>query len=1128
MSDLVQQHEKACLEALDTSLSFIVQAPAGSGKTELLTQRYLKLLSQIHKGPEEIIAVTFTRKAAAQMRARIVNALMDAKIRLEAPDLPHEKLTWQLAHAALKHCEKNQWDIIAYPNRLRILTIDALCSHLVSRMPILSNFGASPQITSDPQILYQKAVASLMGYFKNNPNDQDVLKTVLKQLDNRLEVAHELMIMMLQKRDQWLPHIGELKAYENIINTLESGLKRIIEISLERCYVACQVVDGSHFLTLIRNCAQNLLPINPNHSLCLLGEQAVLPEPTLENLPLWQGIGNWLLTQEGEFRKSFTIHHGFLPPSKASNARERFLRKQHKEAMETLITHLSDFEDVRLALGALTYLPPSVLSCEQAKMIAALMTLLPLLTAHLTLQFKDTGQVDFIEVALRAVSALGEPEEPSDLALSLDYQLQHLLIDEFQDTSFAQFTLFEKLVAGWSVGDGRTLFLVGDPMQSIYRFRGAEVGLFLHVQQCGLNQIKLESLKLARNFRSQFGVVEWVNDSFKDIFPSKEDKNLGAIVYSPAVSTMPKSVSPQQSVYFYSDREKSAEKIGQLILELLQSEENVGQSIAILVRARHHLDEVLPVLRQLHIPFEAHDIEKLGHKQSILDLLSLTQALLDLSDKIAWLAILRAPWCGLTLHDLYIIASDKRQPIIWSVLVNYQNLALSKDAKCRLQRVVPILEHWLYCRQKHQLAPWVKGAWLALGGPACYSSSPILSHAKVFFECLDKISEGGDLISMAVFEKALNTLLSAGSPSSIDTRDASRDATVVQLMTIHKAKGLEFDIVIIPSLEKKTRPKQAELLIWYEHKHEKGVDLIMAPRKAQHQIVDNLYQHVNNELARKTELENARLLYVALTRAKKQIHLFGHLSEAAPLKGSFLSYLWPKILNHQVDIITEKSENLIIKSMEATLKRLPKAWRLPAHLEEMLEEMIKLDKTKININLNHSKDGYNLDKLIGIFVHRILQLIAELGLTYWDNLQLSTCIVAWETALIRLGVKPDDKHRAINTVIRAVEQILRDPMGRRILDKDHIQAHNEWALHYQTPQGAKQIIIDRTFIDKKGVRWIVDYKLADELTDDHREQVLHYAKIVSNLEKRDMKLIRCGLYFPLKPSPQCWQEIKEK
>src|SRR3990167_3453767 len=112
-------------EAIDPTHSFIIQAPAGSGKTELLAQRYLNLLAHAVKNPEEIIAITFTRKAAAEMRERIISALAFAN-EFPEPNENHKKKTWQLARSVLCTNTKNHWDLLSNPNRLRILTIDAL------------------------------------------------------------------------------------------------------------------------------------------------------------------------------------------------------------------------------------------------------------------------------------------------------------------------------------------------------------------------------------------------------------------------------------------------------------------------------------------------------------------------------------------------------------------------------------------------------------------------------------------------------------------------------------------------------------------------------------------------------------------------------------------------------------------------------------------------------------------------------------------------------------------------------------------------------------------------------------------------------------------------------------------
>src|SRR5579859_4399434 len=123
---MVERHvadQKERDAALDARRSFIVQAPAGSGKTELLVQRYLKLLETVRQ-PEEIVAITFTRKAAAEMRARVL-----------------EKVSPELAP------------------RLRIQTIDALCASLTAQMPVLARFGAQPGVAEDPSELYREAAA---------------------------------------------------------------------------------------------------------------------------------------------------------------------------------------------------------------------------------------------------------------------------------------------------------------------------------------------------------------------------------------------------------------------------------------------------------------------------------------------------------------------------------------------------------------------------------------------------------------------------------------------------------------------------------------------------------------------------------------------------------------------------------------------------------------------------------------------------------------------------------------------------------------------------------------------------------------------------------------------------------
>ncbi|MCK4609331.1 MAG: UvrD-helicase domain-containing protein, partial [Gammaproteobacteria bacterium] len=194
--------------ALDAGCSFIVEAPAGSGKTSLLMQRYLVLLARAKKAPEEILAITFTRKAAAEMRTRVVAALTYAK-NSPPPTEPHQLKIWQLARAALKRDQELNWQILTNPNRLRIYTIDAFCYSLTQQMPLTAGFGAAANIVEQQttERCYHLAVENLLLSLEDNPPYAAALADLLLHLDNDYQKIERLLISMLRKRDQWLPHI---------------------------------------------------------------------------------------------------------------------------------------------------------------------------------------------------------------------------------------------------------------------------------------------------------------------------------------------------------------------------------------------------------------------------------------------------------------------------------------------------------------------------------------------------------------------------------------------------------------------------------------------------------------------------------------------------------------------------------------------------------------------------------------------------------------------------------------------------------------------------------------------------------------------------------------------------------
>ena len=239
----------------------------------------------------------------------------------------------------------------------------------------------------------------------------------------------------------------------------------------------------------------------------------------MQDAARWRALAEMLLTASGKVRQRVTKAEGF-PPKCAD-----------KPAMVDILLALGEDPRCRHVLREIKVLPGSAYSDAQWERVREVAQVLVLAAAQLDAVFREQGAVDFTAISLAALRALGSGTEPTDLALKLDYRLQHILVDEFQDTSSAQLELLRLLTAGWQEGDGRSLFCVGDPMQSIYGFRQAEVRAFLELADLGLGEVRFELQRLQSNFRSAPALVEWINDCFARIMPDHDDRDRGAIAF---------------------------------------------------------------------------------------------------------------------------------------------------------------------------------------------------------------------------------------------------------------------------------------------------------------------------------------------------------------------------------------------------------------------------------------------------------------------------------------------------------------------------------------------------------------------------------------------------------------------
>jgi len=236
MTTSIPQDAREREMALDTSLSCCVQAPAGSGKTELLTQRILKLLASCER-PEEVLAITFTRKAAAEMRNRLIENLEEASNLTDA-DLaackPHKQYTLSLARAVLAQDQHKGWSLLSNTSRLRINTIDSFNQFLVNQLPVTSALGMLPDITEKPREIYREAVRDMMTQLDSETHLADELKVLLLHLNNRWSALEELLCGLLDRRDQWLSYIFTLRNGSTRTRDLMEGtLSGIIQQNLQ-------------------------------------------------------------------------------------------------------------------------------------------------------------------------------------------------------------------------------------------------------------------------------------------------------------------------------------------------------------------------------------------------------------------------------------------------------------------------------------------------------------------------------------------------------------------------------------------------------------------------------------------------------------------------------------------------------------------------------------------------------------------------------------------------------------------------------------------------------------------------------------------------------------------------------
>ena len=1159
--------------ALDIRRSWIVEAPAGSGKTGLLIQRLLKLLAfgDVQR-PAEVLAITFTRKAAAELRSRVLEQL-EAAARatpLNAGAGEYEKVTREFAMAALARDRQYGWHLLDTPQGLNIRTIDSFCGELAASLPLLSRGGGTLRPVNDAEPVYELAAERTLRQLGGaDPSLDQALLRVLLHRDGQLGEVTRLIAGMLRDREQW----GELVPLDPDALTdaaLDGPVKRRLESTLER--IVCEglsaaahalgperLAELSHFAARASELPGYKGAPSP---LLLCAGRPHTPSSQADALDHWRSLLNLLLRQDGEWRSGVAANHlGFHLPRAEAQWLKDFVTRLRME---------SEFgSGLREALCAVRDLPPATYPDDQWQMAKALFLLLRRALAELSALFAERNACDFTEVSLTARRLL---RSGSDVLPSSVLQLSHLLVDEMQDTSSGQYELFELLTRHWD-GATQTIFLVGDPKQSIYLFRQARVARFLRTQESRrLGDVPLGALRLTANFRSQACLVEQFNQTFSRMLPSpgerlpaqqeNNDVPFVAAVPTRAGKTSPalqwhgrrlgqdpakdRSEHPEHRDGPDAEVENEAAEIRRTIENFLirckssASGRGADQStpkIAVLARNRAHLAPIIAEFQRDHgrgsLLFRAVDIELLSERPEVLDLVALTRALLHPGDRVAWLAVLHSPMCGLEVADLLALTGegpDAETEATVAHLVRMRTDQLSEIGQQLLRKAWKVLSEAQATLGRTAMSTSVERTWRSLGADLLLRADQ-QSNTRRFFDFLRRTEQEREPLTVALLERGLRKLYA----EPLTTPGA------VELLTIHKAKGLEWDLVLVPALERGSGNTQHELLKWLEldgdDHSEAGV--ILAPIQGKGQDSSALSKWLSGVQTARQAAEVKRLFYVACTRAREELHLFaackitktGEL--ATPRHDSLLRASWvaaQPILSRQLiagaecepkelTSASERDDNITsfppspaaqTLAIAAAGVETPADRSSSARLERLPFEFDPLQRFRVepeaqlpyppagslrNAAPFARPEGSFAARAFGNIMHRFLDLIARRLKDGMAQEALLAELRSWggrvHNSFRGEGLPPALCARETERALRALENTLRDPTGHWILSS-HEGARSECALLLPDTDAGTSVVrnlrADRIFVagsepltrDQNTHLWIVDFKTAEQ------------------------------------------------
>lgn len=848
MSNLQPNPEQK--QAIETiTKNVVVSAGAGSGKTRVLVERFLYILERqkFLKQPVDaanILAITFTRKAAGEMQERVRKGL-EERLADDSSGF------WRRQLAAL--------------NRAQISTIHGLCSRILRENPVEAQLDPSFTVAEE--------------FEGDEFREKCLLEYLRQQLSQKNAGVAQLVAVygvdsLMRQLQSILPSLNAIAA-EDLTAPYAASIEALPQVQADLCIALRDLVLRREELTGKKSSARNILDA--------LAEQIDVACDEVK-----QNESNILAK--------------YLP------------RVQARGKIKDSINNIKDLQE-KIKLQAADKNALSLLPLWQ--------DLLRGLDIYLREQKLAQDLLTFDDLENFTVELL---EKNAQVRHKYQERFRYIMVDEFQDTNDRQRQLIYLLCGDSSEKlAGSKLFIVGDPKQSIYRFRGADVSVFARVRReiaasSGVN------LKLSTNYRSMDKILAAVNSAFRVLLGEDKNKDVyfEALAHNKICAEMP------QLLLIAYDKECGANKFyieAQAVAQAVKNchegksaaENNLPAAqipygkMAILLRAMTHCGELAAALQEQGIPYEIVDGRGFYECQEVLDILNLLTALDNRCRSLELAGVLRSPYFGLndeTLTQLFL----QDAACLWDALMQARPENFADEQAALVERAAKILQNLRSQAALVGLPELWQYLWQELAVEAVLVVQEHGANKLANVQKLRQLSQtysvqhNGTLGAWLDYVRRLRAAESKETAANLDSGDA------VQIMTIHKSKGLEFDTVFLPFLDSSPQSDKSEI----KYLPQIGLGIKAPDANGVLQTTSILQKAKDADKVLEHE-ERKRQLYVAMTRAEQRLILTGITDGKESKADKALDELsWLK----QLQQIYQQQNAAEIKSLEPAAEKI--------------------------------------------------------------------------------------------------------------------------------------------------------------------------------------------------------------